>query len=167
MAQCPHCGHDNLVGEIFCVECGQDLQERSDLDEHLGEVLLEIMPPRKAITLGADATVRDAVRLMCERKVGCIIVMEDDRMEGVFTERDLLTKVTSQKGARLDAPLGEVMTREPVTLSETDSIAVALNHMAVGGFRHLPVVDKSGAPTGIYSVRDILGKLYEYESAGS
>ncbi len=167
MATCPHCGHDNLVGEIFCVECGQDLQARSELDEHLEEVLLEVLEPISPVTIEAEATVGEAVRLMHEKKTGCLLVVADGRMVGVFTERDVLLKVTTRDGTRLDAPLAEVMTRETITLSETDSIAVALNQMAIGGFRHLPVVSKDGVPTGVYSVRDILGKLCEFESAGN
>jgi CBS domain-containing protein len=64
-------------------------------------------------------------------------------------------------GRPLDArPLAEVMTRDPVVLRHDDTVAVAINKMAVGGFRHIPIVE-DGRPTGIVSARDIFHHLAE------
>jgi CBS domain-containing protein len=75
---------------------------------------------------------------------------------GIFTDRDALLKV----GSEVDdpRPLGDVMTRDPVVLRRSDPVAVAIHKMAVGGFRHVPIVDDS-RPIGIVSARDVFRHL--------
>ena len=166
--KCPHCDHDNLVGEIFCEACGQDLQERSDLDERLENVLAEEIPPSSPESITPDAPIRDAVHRMVEKRIGCLVVVDPSgRLAGIFTERDLLKRVAATGDADLDVPVRDAMTADPVVLREMDSMAVALHKMAVGGFRHLPTVDRENRPTGIYSVRDILSKLCELADVAS
>jgi CBS domain-containing protein len=83
------------------------------------------------------------------------VVAEGGRVLGIFTERDVLTKVTRDR-ALLSRPVSEVMTPDPVVLDEDASILVAINYMAVGGFRHIPLVADDGTLRGIVSGRDIL-----------
>jgi CBS domain-containing protein len=75
---------------------------------------------------------------------------------GIFTERDLLNRVA---GKRLDwdaARVADYMTREPETLRPDDRIAWALHHMAVGGYRNVPLTDDRGRPVGLVSMKDIV-----------
>ena len=164
---CPQCNYENLVGEDFCQECGFDFGKAVDheeFDARLEEAVADVLEPREPPVLPADATVGDAVKLLNEVGHGCIVVVEDDVLVGIFSERDLVSKQTTDQGVDLNTPLREAMTPDPVVLKGSHSIAYALNEMALGGFRHLPLVDDDDKPVGILSTRDILNKLYEYES---
>jgi CBS domain-containing protein len=82
--------------------------------------------------------------------------MEGGRLDGIFTERDALNRVLA---ARLDpdaTPLGEVMTREPITLSPQTPVTEALRLMSEIGFRHIPIVEQEEVH-GIISLRDFVG----------
>jgi CBS domain-containing protein len=108
------------------------------------------------IGLSGDATVRRAIDTMNGLRVGCILVVERDLLVGVFTERDVLTRVAGG-GVDTDTTLlGELMTPDPEWLTLDDSIAFALNKMSVGGFRHVPLIDAEGRPTGAVSMRHIV-----------
>jgi len=111
--------------------------------------------------LPTHATVEQAVVLMRQRKVGCLLVTEGERLVGVFTERDLLRRVLAA-GQPLSLPLGSVFTPNPVTVRPDDPIGVAVGRMEEGGHRHLPVVDATGRPTGVLSVKRIVHYLVEH-----
>src|SRR5262249_15537768 len=83
--------------------------------------------------------------IMREHRVGCVLVVEGEPLTGILTERDLLLKLD---GATLTAPVRALMTPEPEVLAMEDPIAYALNKMSVGGFRHVPLVDREGRPVG-------------------
>ena len=162
--RCPHCGFDNLMGSDICDNCGADLAGRDTperavdyrgrlLGEHLDE--LGISAP---VVVDAATKAGEAVRLMHEQAADCLLVCEDDRLVGVFTDRDAVLKLAGR--ALDDVPLTELMTRDPVVLRHDDTIAVAINKMAVGGFRHIPIVD-GGRPTGVVSARDVFHHLAE------
>ena len=90
--------------------------------------------------------------------MGSVLVLEEGRLAGIFTERDALLRVAGR--ALATTPLRDVMTRDPVVLREDDSIAVAIHKMAVGGFRHIPLTS-AGVPTGIISARDVFRHIVE------
>ncbi len=104
--------------------------------------------------------VADAVKLMREKRVGCVLVCEQKRVVGIFTERDLVRRVLAQ-GKPLATLMHECMTPDPVTVHPKDSISCAIKRMQKGGYRHLPVVidDK---PVGILSVKRIVHYLVEH-----
>jgi CBS domain-containing protein len=120
---------------------------------------LSILPPSDPILIESPAPVLEAVQLMRDRHIGCVLVVRAGKLKGIFTDRDVLVRVV---GAGLDpakTAVRRVMTSGPETLRPTDSIAFALNLMSLGGYRHIPLVDKSGAPVGVVSVKDIVGYL--------
>lgn len=106
-------------------------------------------------------SVAQAVARMQARGIGCVLVCVDRPVLGLFTERDLMTKVL-EPGRSLDLPLSSVMTPEPVTIHRTEPIASALRLMQSGNYRHLPVVDESGAPVGLLSVKRIINYMVEH-----
>ena len=109
--------------------------------------------------LKKDNLVSDAVQVMSERKIGSVVIVDDDgRPIGIFTERDLLLRVLGE-GRPLNLKLEEVMTKHPVVAKEDWSAAKALETMIAHGFRHLPIVDDSGRLIGIVSIRDI-GRIF-------
>lgn len=125
-------------------------------------------PIRKLPTLRAPvcvapaASIRHTIDDMNERRTGCVLVVEpDDRLVGVFTERDVLTKIVG-RDIDLDAtPVSDVMTADPECLTLDDGIAYALNMMSVGGFRHIPLVDADRRPTGVVAMRDIVDYIVD------
>jgi CBS domain-containing protein len=113
-----------------------------------------------AIVVDAKDSVVSAVDKMNERHIGSVLVQRDGKLVGIFTERDVLTRVAFRDGNR-DLKVESVMTRSPETLEANETIAFALNKMSVGGFRHIPIVDGDGKPTGVISVRNIVDFLAE------
>ncbi len=111
--------------------------------------------------MGVEGTVRDAIRLMQDHCVGCVFVTEYSRPIGVFTERDVLTRIMA--GALpLDTSILEVMTKNPQVITEGNSVANVIQTMYDGGFRHMPVVDDSGHLTHVVSVKRIVEYLVEH-----
>lgn len=124
----------------------------------------EVMERRKGLALSPETSVSAAAKLMAGKKTGAVMVVEDERLVGIFTERDALFRVIA---AGLDARttrLAEVMTPEPRTVGPDESYGYALLMMQENGFRHAPVVD-NGKPIGIVSSRNALDpELEEFVS---
>jgi CBS domain containing-hemolysin-like protein len=99
---------------------------------------------------------------MKERRIGCVLVEDGGKVVGIFTERDILTKLVGTGYDPAKVAVDGVMTRNPETLTPEDPIAFALQQMSVGGFRHVPLVDSDGHPVGILSVKDIVDYLAEH-----
>ncbi|MFN7087332.1 MAG: CBS domain-containing protein [Burkholderiales bacterium] len=119
-----------------------------------------IIDGQQLLTATAGMTVSEAARLMKQRGVGAIMVVEDGRLAGIFTERDAVCRVLAE-GRDVNATLlVEVMTANPQTVRPDDSFALALQKMHEGGFRHVPVVEDS-RPVGMVSARDALGPELE------
>lgn len=161
---CPACGHDNLPGADRCETCMASLmkldvpQPKSGLQERLMEDCISVLQPAQAVSLSAEASVSDAVATMKQHHVGCILVMEGAQLAGVFSERDFLLKADVLDRKLEDIQLHEVMTPRPITLSPEHSIRFALQEMAVGSFRHIPLV-RNQEPVGIISARDVIRYL--------
>ena len=113
---------------------------------------------RPPVTVKPETPIRDAARVMFEGSVGSVVVVDDSgRPVGIFTERDLVRVVA--QGAPLEAPVGSVMTRDPVTVKASDSIVKAAMIMSERRIRHLPVVDDNGVLVGVISIRDVVDAL--------
>jgi CBS domain-containing protein len=159
---CPCCNENNLPGSDLCCNCMQDLSqldrpvahdrvERSLMDDPVS--LIQRVPP---VTVTPDTSVAEALQRMLACNIGALLVVDSaGQLLGIFSERDLLTKVagTGEDGAR--CCVREYMTRRPETIRETDSLAFALHKMDCGGYRHLPVL-RDGQLVGVISVRDLL-----------
>ena len=118
--------------------------------------------PRRAICVNPHTSVTDAIALMKQHSMGCVLVEANRRLVGIFTERDVLFRVV---GSGLDptrTPVSQVMTPDPETLTMQDELAWVLNLMAVGGFRHVPIVDDDGRPVAVFSVKHIVERLVEF-----
>lgn len=102
-------------------------------------------------TVSSGTTVRDTMALMVGREISCVLVEEDDKLVGVFGDRDVLDKVALEYDDVIDQPVSSVMSTGPVYVREDDTAAKALSIMAVSGYRHVPVVSPDGKPTGIVS----------------
>lgn len=118
----------------------------------------DILHGRSLITASPEMTVRSASKLMAEKRIGALLVVENQRISGIFTERDALNKVLAGSLDPDATRLSEVMVCDPQTIRTDKPLAYALHMMAEGGFRHVPVVDDAGVPVGMVSARDALGQ---------
>lgn len=119
------------------------------------------LEPSEARIVGPTQTVADAVAVMREHGVGCVLICDADRLLGIFTERDLLRRVLAS-GQPLATPLSECMTPNPVTVQPKESVSAAIRRMQEGGYRHLPVIEAGGKPVGVLSVKRIVHYLVEH-----
>ncbi|MEZ6132497.1 MAG: CBS domain-containing protein [Planctomycetaceae bacterium] len=101
--------------------------------------------------VNADLSVRDTMKLMVGRQIACVLVEENDRLVGVFGDRDVLDRVALEYDQVIDEPVRTVMSADPVYVMEDDTAARVLTVMSVSGYRHVPVVNADLKPVGIVS----------------
>lgn len=165
--KCPSCKSDNIAGEDLCENCGEDLSGLDGLskvggiEKSLMEDAIARLSPHRAVVVDETATVTDAVKKMNHGRMGCVVVTEKEKVVGILTERDVLFKLLGKSKDLSKVKVGAVMTTHPDTLTAADSIAYALNKMAVGGFRHIPIVAPN-EPPAIISIRDIIRYITEH-----
>lgn len=117
------------------------------------------VPP---IVVSPDDTVRTAVEKMVQANVGAVAVVENDKLVGIFTERDLMNRVVYPRRSVDETPVREVMTPDPHVAPATEMEASeAFEFMTDKHFRHLPVVDENGRLVGMLSVRHLMQRIVE------
>ncbi len=156
---CPTCHFDNFEGEDTCTNCGADLstshmpQELADYHDALLGEHLDALGLGLPVQVDPGMGVADAIHQMHEQGTDCLLACEDGRLVGVFTDRDAFVKA-------MDKRLGlfkvrDFMTADPVVLRTEDTLAVAIHKMAVGEFRHIPIVDDEKRPLSVVSAADV------------
>jgi CBS domain-containing protein len=158
---CPACHSENIEGADECVNCGLALYGLDLPGAPLGSqapafLLLPIasLPKRKVASLTAHDPVALAVRHMKRTESNCVLVTDGDRLRGIITDRDIVQKVAAPYKDLNAITCGQIMTARPLVLHDEDTLAEALNMMASGGFRHIPIID-GGTPTGVLFVNDV------------
>ncbi|WP_300437552.1 CBS domain-containing protein [Zoogloea sp.] len=126
--------------------------------------LRQVVEGQTVVSALADTTVRAAAITMARHKIGAILVVDDQgRLAGLFTERDVLNRVVAQGLDPDSTQLSTVMTADLQTASPDKPLAHALHMMFEGGFRHVPVVE-DGRPVGMVSARNALGlEIQQFE----
>jgi signal-transduction protein with cAMP-binding, CBS, and nucleotidyltransferase domain len=115
----------------------------------------DVMERKKLLVAPPETSVSKAAKLMAEKNVGAVMVVEDKRLVGIFTERDAVIRVIA-RGRNVETTLlAEVMTAGPRTVAPDESFGQALLMMFENGFRHAPVIE-NGVPIGIVSARHAL-----------
>ncbi|MEQ9407425.1 MAG: CBS domain-containing protein [Fuerstiella sp.] len=132
------------------------------IEEALHEKLVASLQAQPHICVSADTSVRDTMKLMVGQQIACVLVEENDRLVGVFGDRDVLDKVALEYDAVIDGPVRNVMSTNPVSVREDESAAKVLSIMAVSGYRHIPVVRPDGKSVGIVSPQRMAHFLYGY-----
>ena len=119
------------------------------VDRHMSRDLLTVEPGMPVVSVA---------QRMAERNVGAVLVLEDGRLAGIMTERDLMRAVA--RGLHEQAVVADCMTAHPETIAPDDTTDHAAVLMIHGGYRHLPVVD-GGAVVGVLSMRDLVQVVVE------
>ena len=159
---CPSCGHENIDGIDRCENCLASFRQldipsadaaeglaRSVMENNLGQ-----LDQDETISVAPDTPALEVTELMKNSNSGCALVVEGGKLVGIFTEHDVLKRVTG--GGDLAAlSVKELMSRNPETLNEKDSVAEALNKMSLGRYRHIPFKKADGTYT-VASIRSVL-----------
>ena len=130
------------------------------LEEELHEIkgallndTIRTLGPDEPLCVAETVSVGEAVAsMMAMRRAAVLVVDGNRRLVGIFTERDVLTRVVAVGLNPLATQMGQVMTRDPEALSVTDRVAYAVNRMSVAGYRTIPLVDGDGRPVGVVTV---------------
>jgi CBS domain-containing protein len=107
------------------------------------------------VTCDADASVREAITLLAERRIGAMPVIDDGKVAGIFSERDVIHQLQAKGPAMLDAQIRDVMTSPAITVSPETSVLAALALMTRRRIRHLPVI-RNGDMIGLVSIGDLV-----------
>ena len=122
----------------------------------LRRIIPDVIHGRRMVYLGAQATVRQAAKLMRKHNVGAVLIIDNEAFKGILTVNDMTYRVIAEGLDPDTTLLGEVMTPDPDTVSSDTTAIDALRLMQDGNYRHLPVVD-GGRVLGVVSRRDFHG----------
>jgi CBS domain-containing protein len=110
---------------------------------------------RDVVSVSRSRTIADVVTTLTEKRIGAVVVLEDDNIMGIISERDIIRVLAEQGASGLSRTVGECMTSKVVTCALTDSLDRVMQTMTTGRFRHLPVVE-DGRIVGIVSIGDVV-----------
>lgn len=114
-------------------------------------------------SVSPDKKLSEAVKMLSERRIGAVLVIKDDRIEGILSERDIVRALAARGADALDQPVSEIMTRKVVNCREADTVAAIMERMTAGKFRHLPVIEGERL-VGLISIGDVVKwRVMEYE----
>ena len=164
---CPDCGYENLEGADECEQCHQSLTALSKprasslLEKSIFKDRIRTLLPRNPLIVKPDTLVSEVLKLLHQHSVGCVMILDEGELVGIFSERDALMRLNTKASELGDHPISEFMTANPESLETTDKIAFALHKMDLGGYRHIPI-RKGDQINGIISVRHILRYITEH-----
>ena len=115
---------------------------------------------RDLFRLSPNSSLRDVVQLLSDQKIGVVLLMEGDALEGILSERDVVKALSSCGSAALDEPARAYMTGNVIACSESDTIVTVMTRMTEGRFRHMPVV-ADGKVVGLVSIGDVVKSRIE------
>ena len=144
--------------------------DRYERDTHKPELSLEALRvPLSAIgaakveTLPLGASVEQAVRIIQQPGTSCVAITDHaQRLVGLITERDLCTRIVSKGIDPRSARVEEIMTKDPLALRSDHPLTFALAQLDVGGYRHIPLVDRDHHPVGVVTARRVINYLVEF-----
>lgn len=168
--KCPDCGHENILGSDHCSKCLHSFTQKDGLQPTKDKLQHKIMTEKvsdfiskiPSIIVRADTPVSEMIKQMQANPTkGAALVCDDKGMLiGIASIRDVLLKVAGvvKEKDLASYPVSKIMTSKPECLQKNEMLAVALQKMSIGKFRHVPVVE-NGKPIGIVSTRDLIEYL--------
>ena len=119
MVKCPSCGEENIEGADQCVECQTSLEflskpmPRAGLEQKLLRDRVSMLAPRQPVVVPPGETIAEVLDLLVGHSIGCVIVVEHDKIAGIFSERDALLRLNTEWAVLREHPVGEFMTPRP------------------------------------------------------
>ena len=164
--KCPCCGYRNLPGVDACEQCQtsltqEDVREvQTDVERSLMKEQIKSLRPVEPLTVGLKTTLKQAIRMMRDKNIGCVVVTGDaGKLAGILTERDLLQKVAGQSLDHGQCRVEDYMSQAPESSKQDHPLAYALHRMIISDIRYLPLVDEDDRPEGIISSRDVIAYI--------
>ncbi len=164
---CPACGAKNLEGADECGNCGADLsavdrpKPASEVEQSVMNLPLTALSMTQVHAIAPDAPLDVAVQTLVRQKLDMVEVVEDGKLVGVLSIRDVATRAGADYHDKLNQPVRQFMTSKVETLPPDAPITFALNRMDVGGYRHVPVV-QGDRIIGVVSSRDVLAYILKH-----
>lgn len=109
-----------------------------------------------ATLVSEDTPLSETIGIMQNKQYGALLVVSEGNLSGIFTERDILNRLVGVSIELESTPVSSYMTRNPESLMDTDPVVYAMNKMVVGGYRHIPILNDSGKPRSVLSIRDCI-----------
>ena len=120
---------------------------------------------RKPVTIAGSATVMQAVHVMNTNRVGAVLVMDGPRVAGIFTERDVLTRIVALERSPRQVKINDAMTRDVLCCRLNTALDEVAGLMQSRRIRHVPILDDSGLPVGMISIGDINAFRVQHKQA--
>ena len=170
--KCPSCGFDNIEGVDRCEQCLYTMMTRDlprpSQDDRFQSALMTT--PVSELVTGKDLLVADRsdsmkkiTEIFQKKEKSCVLVYHHKKLVGIISNRDLLRKVAGIYQDLSKVKAEDIMTPNPETVQSQDPISFVVNKMAMGGFRHVPVLAPDGAPISIVNIHDVLHYLSSHK----
>ncbi len=164
--KCPSCGHQNIEGEDRCQQCLHTLMVHPlpKRNDNFQTVMMtapvsELLTGKDLLVASPNDTIQKILKIFQKENKNCVLVYSKKKLVGILSQRDILWKVAAKHKDLSKVKVEEVMTRNPEYVTETAPIAYVVNKMAMGGFRHVPVLAEDGTPHSIILIKDVLKYL--------
>ena len=164
---CPSCGFKNLEGADECANCGGDLRTvdlpapASQIEQTVMQLPLTALKMTAVHAVPPDTALEVAIQTLVRQHVDILEVVDNGRLVGVLSVRDVMTRVGPDYQGKLKDPVSRYMTPNPETLPPDAPITFAINKMDVGGYRHVPVV-QGGRMLGVVSASDVIAYIEQH-----
>ena len=171
MILCPDCGGENLPGADLCESCSHDLthlylqRATAPIQKLIVQNSIASIRLRPPLEVLPETVLYEVLKKMRQQAVGAVVIRKGRHLSGIFTERDFLYRIALRDLDLYRTPIRAVMTPSPVTINLSHSLAFALREMALGRYRHLPVMDEQDHCVGILSADGILNYLIDHLDA--
>ena len=168
MTLCPACGFNNIEGMDACEKCGTDLfnlgSERKPVTNDMFEVdimneTLDILDLQYALCISESIKLKEAIKLLDERKKGAAYIIKDDEVIGIVTAHDIVQKASKLNPLSLDAPITEFMSKNIETLPVYARIVDAMHLINIGGHEYLLVTTENSDKYKYLGIRGILSYI--------
>jgi CBS domain-containing protein len=166
--KCPFCGFDTLPGEERCPQCLHSMMVREipHVRPHdrmqvalMTEPVSKFLTGKDLLVCSPEDTAQKIVEIFQKEGKGCVLVYKNKKMVGILSNRDLLLRSSGKNKNLSQTRVSELMTPNPEYVKPDDPLAYAVNKMALGGYRHVPVLREDGTPISILLIRDVLRQL--------
>lgn len=162
---CPSCGSAYILGADRCPKCFHSLMHQNLPGPKRGEKIQKVMltEPISELVTGKDLlvcadddSVQQIIKVLENEHKDCVLVFKKRKLVGIISQRDLLLRAATKYPDLNKVTAAAVMTPNPETVRPEDPIAFVVSKMAMGGFRHIPVMNPDGTPMSIVSIKDVL-----------
>lgn len=166
--KCPSCGYENLLGDDRCAQCLHSLMQldiprpkKSDALQRaiMTDPIIDLVTGKDLLVASPSDSVQKIVKIFQKDQKNCILVYKKKKLVGILSNRDLLMRVAGRHLDLSKVKVEQVMTSNPEWVRAEDPIAFVVNKMAIGGYRHIPVLRPDGTPYSIITIRDVLNYL--------